>query len=224
MDSLPDLTELFVNESEEKAFLERALKLPSLNISKIDLQWVQVLAEGWASPLKVSVFLNSHSITMNHNFVIQGFMREEEYIQCINFGLLIKDKMHNQTIPIVLAINEDQKKKLENIPNEAIDDNASASQSVTLMYDGQVVAILEDYEMFAHRKEERAASVYKTTNPGHPSIKMIMESGEWLIGGDLKVGHRILWNDGLDQYRLTPKEIRIQLKRMNVSRSNEMCL
>jgi 3'-phosphoadenosine 5'-phosphosulfate synthase len=36
--------------------------LPSLEISEIDLQWVQVLSEGWASPLK-------------------GFMREKEYLQ-----------------------------------------------------------------------------------------------------------------------------------------------
>ncbi len=36
--------------------------LPSLEISQIDLQWVQVLSEGWASPLR-------------------GFMREREYLQ-----------------------------------------------------------------------------------------------------------------------------------------------
>lgn len=38
--------------------------LPSLEISQIDLQWVQVLSEGWASPLR-------------------GFMREREYLQVI---------------------------------------------------------------------------------------------------------------------------------------------
>jgi 3'-phosphoadenosine 5'-phosphosulfate synthase len=36
--------------------------LPSLEINQIDLQWVQVLSEGWASPLR-------------------GFMREREYLQ-----------------------------------------------------------------------------------------------------------------------------------------------
>ena len=35
-----------------------------------------------------------------------------------------------------------------------------------------------------------------------------MESGDWLVGGDLEVAERIRWNDGLDQYRLTPKELR----------------
>ena len=36
--------------------------LPSVEINEIDLQWVQVLSEGWASPL-------------------QGFMTESEYLQ-----------------------------------------------------------------------------------------------------------------------------------------------
>lgn len=37
---------------------------------QLDLQWVQVLAEGWASPLK-------------------GFMREREFLQVLHFGNLL---------------------------------------------------------------------------------------------------------------------------------------
>ena len=37
---------------------------------------------------------------------------------------------------------------------------------------------------------------------------MINESGDWLVGGDLKVFERVQWNDGLDKYRLTPNELR----------------
>jgi 3'-phosphoadenosine 5'-phosphosulfate synthase len=46
-------------------------------------------------------------------------------------------------------------------------------------------------------------------------MKMILESGEWLVGGDLEVFSRILWNDGLDDYRLTPNEIRKKAKTMD---------
>lgn len=147
-------------------------------------------------------------------------MREEEYLQCLNFGLLIKDKIHNQTIPIVLAINDEAKGTLECIPNGG-GDIIPVKKSVTLKYKNKPVAILDDYEIFIHRKEERAAAVFKTTNPGHPSIKMIMDSGDWLIGGDLKVFRRITWNDGLDQYRLKPSEIRAKLKLMRVSVSDD---
>lgn len=41
---------------------EEAMHLPRLDIEKIDMQWIQVLAEGWATPLN-------------------GFMNEEEYLQ-----------------------------------------------------------------------------------------------------------------------------------------------
>ena len=37
---------------------------------------------------------------------------------------------------------------------------------------------------------------------------MIYESGDWLVGGEIEAIERIKWNDGLDQYRLTPNELR----------------
>ena len=40
--------------------------------NKIELQWVQVLSEGWAHPLT-------------------GFMREDEYLQTLHFGCLRKN-------------------------------------------------------------------------------------------------------------------------------------
>lgn len=47
----------------------------------------------------------------------------------------------------------------------------------------------------------------------------ILESGDWLVGGDLKVLERIRWNDGLDKYRLTPNEIKDKLAEMKVQHS-----
>ena len=40
-----------------------------------------------------------------------------------------------------------------------------------------------------------------------------MKSGDWLVGGDIEVLRRIRWNDGLDEYRLTPKELRREFRR-----------
>lgn len=53
---------------------------------------------------------------------------------------------------------------------------------------------------------------------------MIMESGDWLIGGDLEVLERIRWNDGLDQFRLTPNELRQRFREMRVRRSIALSL
>lgn len=41
---------------------------------------------------------------------------------------------------------------------------------------------------------------------------MVMESGDWLVGGDIEALERIRWNDGLDEYRLTPHELRAEFR------------
>lgn len=46
---------------------------------------------------------------------------------------------------------------------------------------------------------------------------MIYESGDWLIGGDIEVLERIRWNDDLDEFRLTPNELRQRFRDMNVN-------
>jgi len=48
------------------------------------------------------------------------------------------------------------------------------------------------------------------------TVQMIYESGDWLCGGDLEVLDRIRWNDGLDEYRLTPRELRQRFRQLNV--------
>ncbi len=48
---------------------------------------------------------------------------------------------------------------------------------------------------------------------------MVLESGDWLVGGELEVLERIRWNDGLDQYRLTPLELKERFKEMKAGKS-----
>ena len=52
----------------------------------------QVLAEGWASPLK-------------------GFMCEEEYLQCLHFNCLLDEAVSNHSLPIVLPLSEKDKER-----------------------------------------------------------------------------------------------------------------
>ncbi|KAG8135362.1 hypothetical protein E2320_008389, partial [Naja naja] len=113
------------------------------------------------------------------------------------------DGVINLSIPIVLPISTEDKKRLE------------GCSAFTLEYNGRRVAILKNPEFFEHRKEERCARIWGTTCAKHPHVKMVMESGDWLAGGELLVLERIKWNDGLDQYRLTPLELREKFREMN---------
>lgn len=169
--------ELFVSPERLPAVMEEAAALPSVEISKLDLQWVQVLSEGWATPLT-------------------GFMREAEFLQSQHFGCYLEGGVTNQSIPIVLPVTTEDKNRLENEP------------AFALKHNGKVYAILRQPEFYPHRKEERCSRQFGTSCRGHPYISMIYESGDWLVGGDLEVLERICWNDGLDEYRLTPKELR----------------
>uniref|UniRef100_A0A672PI67 Bifunctional 3'-phosphoadenosine 5'-phosphosulfate synthase 2-like n=1 Tax=Sinocyclocheilus grahami TaxID=75366 RepID=A0A672PI67_SINGR len=178
-----EVNELFVPENKLDLVLSDANILPTLTITELDLQWVQVLAEGWATPLR-------------------GFMREREFLQVLHFGTLLDGGVINMSVPIVLPISKDDKKRLD------------GCAAFVLEFKGQKVAIMRNPEFYEHRKEERCARQWGTTCPQHPYIKMVMESGDWLAGGDLEVLERIRWNDGLDQYRLTPRELRQTFKEM----------
>lgn len=160
--------------------MSEAKTLPPLSISTVELQWLQILSEGWASPLK-------------------GFMREKEYLQTLHFNSFLADDTthrNNHSVPIVLSLSAGDKKKFQD------------SSALALTYEGKPVAILRNPEFYYQRKEERCSRQFGTFNPDHPYIRLIIDSGEFLVGGDLEVLERITWKDGLDQYRLTPREIR----------------
>ncbi|KAG4070198.1 hypothetical protein HA402_003888 [Bradysia odoriphaga] len=180
------IPELFVSPARKLAALSESKSLPHLDITTVEMQWLQVLAEGWAFPLK-------------------GFMRENEYLQTLHFNCISYDDKtsFNQSVPIVLSLTGDDKKRLD------------GTSAITLKYNGQAVAILRKPEFYYQRKEERCSRQFGTNNGDHPYVRMIHESGEYLAGGDLEVFDRVLWNDGLDEYRLTPNQLREKYKQLN---------
>ena len=66
-----------------------------------------------------------------------------------------------------------------------------------------------------HNKEERCARTFGLTDARHPYAAGIYASGDWLIGGDLEVFTEFKYNDGLDQFRLTPAQLRAEYERRN---------
>ncbi|KAF2543336.1 hypothetical protein F2Q68_00030690 [Brassica cretica] len=66
------LVELVVPETRRREKKHEAADLPRVKLTAIDLQWMHVLSEGWASPLR-------------------GFMREAEFLQTLHFNSLRLD-------------------------------------------------------------------------------------------------------------------------------------
>lgn len=90
------LVDLVLPEGEPRDVLRRAaMAFPKIKLSRIDLEWVHVLSEGWASPLS-------------------GFMRESEFLQTLHFNSIrLQDgSVVNMSVPIVLAIDDAQKRDI----------------------------------------------------------------------------------------------------------------
>nr|QAA78879.1 ATP:sulfate adenylyltransferase [Dioscorea esculenta] len=175
------LVELVVPEMGRAARKTEAEAMPKVRIGRVDLEWVHVVSEGWASPLR-------------------GFMREDQYLQSLHFNSLRMEdgSLVNMSLPIVLAIGDEDKERV------------GGARDVALVGPkGDLVAILRRIEIYKHNKEERIARTWGTTAPGLPYVEEVITSaGNWLIGGDLEVIEPIKYNDGLDHYRLSPHELR----------------
>lgn len=97
------LVDLVVPEAQRAVKASEAQSLPKVKLTKIDLEWVHVISEGWANPLK-------------------GFMRENEYLQSLHFNSLkMKDgSVVNMSLPIVLAIDDNAKETIGSSPDVAL--------------------------------------------------------------------------------------------------------
>lgn len=176
------LVQLVVEEDLRREKKRESFELPRIKLSTIDLQWVHILSEGWASPLS-------------------GFMRENEFLQTLHFNSL---RLHdgsfvNMSVPIVLAIDDVARNRIGDSNRVALFDPNGV----------EPVAIINDIQVYRHNKEERVARTWGTTAPGLPYVEeTIANAGDWLIGGDLEVLEPIKYNDGLDRFRLSPAKLR----------------
>lgn len=189
-------------KTERKAEAET---LPKVLITDIDLNWLQTIGEGWAAPLT-------------------GFMRQGALLETLHFNSILVDPFNltgnvnrltsptnfdaqpefqprnrvSMSIPITLSCTSFTKDSIEKSDKTAV-------ALVTQM--GQTVAILRDPEIYANRKEEIVTRMFGAIDPGHPYIANIYKGGDFLIGGEVELLDRIRYNDGLDVWRKTAKEL-----------------
>ena len=205
-----EVIDLHVPEHLRASKMEEAMGLPKALITDLDLNWLQVIGEGWASPLK-------------------GFMREGTLVEVLHFNSILVDPfnltenydLHSSTtnfehfkpfrapdrvsmsVPITLACTEYTKAAIES-------SNKGAVALTTQM--GEIVAILRNPEIYPNRKEEIVTRMFGVIDPGHPYIKEMYKGGDYLIGGEVELLDRIRYNDGLDKWRKTSKEIMNEFK------------
>jgi 3'-phosphoadenosine 5'-phosphosulfate synthase len=193
--------------------IKEAESLPKVLITDLDLNWLQVIGEGWASPLK-------------------GFMREGTLLEVLHFNSILVDPFNltdnkdvhsrrtdfenfkpyrppervSMSVPITLSCTSFTKREIESSDKDAV---ALTTQM------GHVVAILRNPEIYDNRKEEIVTRMFGVIDMGHPYIQQIYKGGDYLIGGDVELLDRITYNDGLDQWRKTTTELMEEFKSKN---------
>ena len=195
---------LMVEASTAAAKRAEAETLPKILLTDMDMNWMQVIGEGWAAPLT-------------------GFMREGPLLQSLHFNSLLIDPTNNtgavdlntqqtdwndyftrgnerasSSVPIVLPATAFTKSEIE----------SSGKKAAALVdKDGKTWGIIRNPEIYVNRKEEIVSRCFGVIDPGHPYIQHIYKGGDYLIGGEIELFERIQYNDGLDQWRRSPKEL-----------------
>jgi len=176
--SEPRVVDSLVVEASAEEMAKYA-ELPSININTEQAEYVQTIGEGWAFPLK-------------------RFMNEIELVESLQMQTVTgADGIpHMLSCPITQHVSNEEKAALE------------GAKQVALKHNGHVIAVVNEPEFFTNRKEEICTRSFGTWSLKHPKVENIMEQGDWLISGaSMHFVKHVMWDDGMDKYRMTPKQI-----------------
>lgn len=125
---------------------------------------------------------------------LEGFMCRDDYNHVLEF-MRLKSGLP-WPVPIVLGVTPDQADEFDTDAQIALKDA-----------NGTVLAILYLREKYTVDKEREAAKVFRTTDPNHPGVQLLLQRPTVLLGGDIDVVNLPIPLEYAD-YRLTPIETR----------------
>lgn len=157
-----------------------------MNIKQIIPHWGKLIEiEKTKKDDKIKYFsleLNNEQIVDLHNIVngtyspLKWFVKKDDFL-----SILVSMRLTNWIvwpIPIVLDIDESEKKEIEK----------SWINSILLKsVKWDELAILKNIEIFSYSKEDFSKYVFKTNDKTHPWVKMIHDLKRYLIGWDIKL-------------------------------------
>ncbi len=154
----PELVELLLTGAELEEEKKKAESLPKINLSSRETGDLIMMGIGGFTPLT-------------------GFMGHDDWKSvCAEMKMPSKDGLF-WPIPVTLSAGKEDADKL-NIGDEV----ALYSEE----YD-EIMATMKVEEKYQIDKEFECRHVYKTTEPEHPGVKMVMDQKEFNIAGPVKV-------------------------------------
>lgn len=130
---------------------------------------------------------------------IKGFMDKKTVESVLNYMQLLDGTLWS--IPIVLPVSE------------AEAEDITEGEEVSLFdKNDRLIARLKVSEKFVLDKDKFCADVFKTTEEKHPGVRLIKESGNVCLAGEIKLNNRPK-REGIDEkYYLDPEETRKIIK------------
>ncbi|HEV8420432.1 MAG TPA: sulfate adenylyltransferase [Actinomycetota bacterium] len=124
---------------------------------------------------------------------LTGFMGEKDYWSVIR-------TMHLEnglpwTIPVGLSLTEEEAKRV------------GGASRVALQSRDRSVALVDLEAIYRRDKEAESQAVFRTTDPEHPGVKALLDAGDYLVAGAVRV-IRLPQHGTFQQYRLTPSQTR----------------
>ena len=176
---LDEPVDRIVPVSKRREFQSEAGGLPRLSVSNADLSTVHRLADGALSPL-------------------EGPMKKETYDRVLDESVVLRGgKRYAWTIPLSLPVTDAEA--------DAITPGGSAA---VLRADGELVAIVDDVEIFDWDKPRYVKVVYGTDRMDHPGGRMVETDPRGkLLGGSIRVLPQPV-NPEYGEYMLSPRMTR----------------
>jgi sulfate adenylyltransferase len=164
---------------ERRRFLAEAEKLPSLRVTRADLSSVYRLADGALSPLEGPMDAESWHRVLDESVVLSGGRR------------------YAWTIPLSLPVADEEARRLARGGAAAIRNEA-----------GEIVALLEELDIFEWDKEKYLKQVYRTDRFDHPGGAAVRGDPRGrLAGGRLRALPQPM-NSEYGEYVLSPRMTR----------------
>ncbi|MCX6555158.1 MAG: sulfate adenylyltransferase [Candidatus Aminicenantes bacterium] len=174
------LIQRVMSEKERSAILSCQEQFVSLEIDEEKAIEIQNIANGVFSPL-------------------QGFMNQEDCREVIQHSRLASG--HAWTLPIVLAVDDKQAKKI------------AKNETIILKNREAAVASMRVEDIYTWNSEEYAKNVYGTIDEKHPGVLGLKALGKYFIGGTINFLSDPISN--FPEFYLTPRETRVLFKEKN---------
>ncbi len=165
--------------NQRAAFLAEAEQLPRIAVTAADLSTVYRISDGALSPL-------------------EGPMKEAAWNLALDEGVIERGgKRYAWTIPLALPVTDAEAGSLP-----------AGGSAAVVNEGGDIIAVVDDLEVYDWDKAKYVKSVYGTDRMDHPGGRMVENDGRTkLVGGTLRALPQPV-NPEYGEYMLSPRMVR----------------